>query len=128
MEFYRAHVLVCGGTGCTSSNSEKIRQEFIAQLNKNKLDKEVQIVVTGCFGLCAQGPIVIVYPEGAMYTMVRLEDVQEIVEEHLIKGRLVKRLMAGDKDHEDPSKSLENVDFFKRQVRIALRNCGVINP
>ncbi len=128
MEFYRAHVLVCGGTGCTSSNSEKIRQEFAAQLDKNKLDKEVKIVVTGCFGLCAQGPIVIVYPEGAMYTMVRVEDVQEIVEEHLIKGRLVKRLMAGDKEAEDPSKSLENVDFFKRQVRIALRNCGVINP
>jgi NADP-reducing hydrogenase subunit HndC len=128
MEFYRAHVLVCGGTGCTSSNSEKIRQEFTAQLNKNKLDKEVKIVTTGCFGLCAQGPIVVVYPEGAMYTMVRVEDVQEIVEEHLMKGRLVKRLMAGDKEAEDPSKSLENVDFFKRQVRIALRNCGVINP
>ena len=128
MEFYRAHVLVCGGTGCTSSNSEKIRQEFTAQLNKNKLDKEVKMVVTGCFGLCAQGPIVIVYPEGSMYTMVRVEDVQEIVEEHLMKGRLVKRLMAGDKDAEDSSKSLENVDFFKRQVRIALRNCGVINP
>ena len=128
MEFYRAHVLVCGGTGCTSSNTEKIRQEFTAQLNKNKLDKEVKIVTTGCFGLCAQGPIVVVYPEGAMYTMVRVEDVQEIVEEHLMKGRLVKRLMAGDKEAEDPSKSLENVDFFKRQVRIALRNCGVINP
>ena len=128
MEFYRAHVLVCGGTGCTSSNSEKIRQEFTAQLNKNNLDKEVKMVITGCFGLCAEGPIVVVYPEGAMYTMVRVEDVQEIVEEHLIKGRLVKRLMAGDKHAEDSSKSLENVDFFKRQVRIALRNCGVINP
>lgn len=128
MEFYRAHVLVCGGTGCTSSNSEKIRQEFITQLDKHNLDKEVKVVTTGCFGLCAQGPIVIVYPEGAMYTMVRVEDVPEIVEEHLMKGRLVKRLMAGDKDAEDPSKSLENVDFFKRQVRVALRNCGVINP
>lgn len=128
MEFYRAHVLVCGGTGCTSSNSEKIRQEFITQLDKHNLDKEVKVVTTGCFGLCAQGPIVIVYPEGAMYTMVRVEDVPEIVEEHLMKGRLVKRLMAGDKEAEDPSKSLENVDFFKRQVRVALRNCGVINP
>jgi NADP-reducing hydrogenase subunit HndC len=128
MEFYRAHVLVCGGTGCTSSNSEKIRQEFEAQLNKNNLEKEVKVVTTGCFGLCAHGPIVVVYPEGAMYTMVKVEDVQEIVEEHLMKGRLVKRLMAGDKEVEDPSKSLENVDFFKRQVRIALRNCGVINP
>ncbi len=128
MEFYRAHVLICGGTGCTSSNSDKIRQEFIAQLDKNNLDKEVKIVITGCFGLCAHGPIVVVYPEGAMYTMVKVEDVKEIVEEHLMKGRLVKRLMAGDKEAEDPSKSLENVGFFKRQVRIALRNCGVINP
>lgn len=128
MEFYRAHVLVCGGTGCTSSDSVKVKQEFEALLNKNKLDREVKVVTTGCFGLCAHGPIVVVYPEGAMYTMVRVEDVQEIVEEHLIKGRIVKRLLAGDKDAEDTSKSLENVDFFKRQVRIALRNCGIINP
>lgn len=128
MEFFRAHVLVCGGTGCTSSNSEKVRQEFEAQIQKKGLGKEVKIVTTGCHGLCAEGPIVVVYPEGAMYTMVRPEDVNEIVEEHLIKGRLVKRLMAGDKNAQDASKSLENVDFFKRQVRIALRNCGIINP
>lgn len=128
MEFFRAHILVCGGTGCTSSNSEKIKQEFTAQLIKNKLDKEVKMVTTGCFGLCAEGPIIVVYPEGAMYTMVRVEDVKEIVEEHLMKGRLVKRLLAGDKEATDTTKSLENVDFFKRQVRIALRNCGIINP
>ncbi len=128
MDFFRAHVLICGGTGCTSSNSQKVKQEFEAQLNKNKLDKEVKMVITGCFGLCAHGPIVVVYPEGVMYTMVRVEDVKEIVEEHLIKGRPVKRLMAGDTESEDTTKSLENVDFFKRQVRIALRNCGVINP
>ena len=128
MDYFRAHVLVCGGTGCTSSHSQKIREEFEAQLNKNKLDKEVKMVITGCFGLCAQGPIVVVYPEGAMYTMVRVEDVQEIVEEHLVKGRIVKRLLAGDKEAEDTSKALENVGFFKNQVRIALRNCGVINP
>jgi NADP-reducing hydrogenase subunit HndC len=128
MDFYRAHVLICGGTGCTSSNSNKIKQELEAQLNKNNLDKEVKVVTTGCFGLCAQGPIVVVYPEGVMYTMVRVEDVEEIVNEHLIKGRPVKRLMAGSKEIEDTTKSLENVDFFKRQVRIALRNCGIINP
>ncbi|MGE5614565.1 MAG: NADH-quinone oxidoreductase subunit NuoF [Bacillota bacterium] len=128
MVFYRAHVLVCGGTGCTSSNSAKIKQEFEIQLNKNKLDNEVKIVTTGCFGLCAEGPIVVVYPEGAMYTMVRVEDVKEIVEEHLLKGRIVKRLLAGAKEAEIGGKSLENVDFFKRQVRIALRNCGIINP
>lgn len=128
MEFFRAHVLVCGGTGCTSSNSEKIRQEFEAQISEKGLDKEVKVVTTGCHGLCAEGPIVVVYPEGAMYTMVRVEDVREIVEEHLIKGRVVKRLLAGNKEAADPSKSLENVEFFKRQVRIALRNCGIINP
>ena len=128
MEFFRAHVLICGGTGCTSSNSPEVKKELEAQLYKNKLDKEIKVVTTGCFGLCAEGPIMVVYPEGAMYTMVRVEDVKEIVEEHLIKGRLVKRLMAGDKETADPSKSLENVDFFKRQVRIALRNCGIINP
>ncbi len=128
MQIYRAHVLVCGGTGCTSSNSQKVMKELETLLNKNKLDKEVKIVQTGCFGLCAEGPIVVVYPEGSMYTMVRVEDVKEIVEEHLLKGRIVKRLLAGDSEAEDVSKSLDNVDFFKRQLRIALRNCGVINP
>lgn len=128
MEFFRAHVLVCGGTGCTSSRSEEIKKEFEVQLKKNKLDKEIKMVTTGCFGLCAEGPIIVVYPEGAMYTMVRPEDVKEIVEEHLIKGRIVKRLLAGDKEAEDTVKSLDNVDFFKRQLRVALRNCGVINP
>ena len=128
MDFYRAHVLICGGTGCTSSNSQKVKQELEAQINKNNLDKEVKVVTTGCFGLCAQGPIMVVYPEGVMYTMVKVEDVEEIVNEHLIKGRPVKRLMAGDKEVDDTTKSLENVDFFKRQVRIALRNCGIINP
>lgn len=128
MDFYRAHVLICGGTGCTSSNSQKVKQELEAQLNKNNLDKEVKVVITGCFGLCAEGPIIVVYPEGVMYTMVKVEDVEEIVNEHLIKGRPVKRLMAGDKDADDTTKSLDGVDFFTRQVRVALRNCGVINP
>ena len=128
MEFYRAHVLVCGGTGCTASNSAKVKQEFENLINKNKLDKEVKVITTGCFGLCAHGPIVVVYPEGAMYTMVKVEDVREIVDEHLIKGRIVKRLLAGDKEAEDTTKSLDNVDFFKKQHRVALRNCGVINP
>ena len=128
MEFFRAHVLVCDGTGCTSSKSEAIKKEFEVQLNKNKLDKEIKLVTTGCFGLCAEGPIVVVYPEGAMYTMVRPEDVKEIVGEHLLKGRVVKRLLAGGKEADDTIKSLDNVDFFKRQLRIALRNCGVINP
>ncbi|QNU67893.1 NADH-quinone oxidoreductase subunit NuoF [Ruminiclostridium herbifermentans] len=128
MHLYRAHVLVCAGTGCTSSNSVKVMEEMNTLLLANKLDKEVQIVKTGCFGLCAEGPIVVVYPEGAMYTRVEVSDVKEIVEEHLLKGRIVKRLLAGEKEAEDISKSLEGVDFFKRQTRIALRNCGLINP
>jgi len=128
MDLYRAHVLVCCGTGCTSSNSPKIIEEFEKHLAGNKLDKEVKVVKTGCFGLCAQGPIVVVYPEGAMYTMVHPEDVKEIVEEHLLKGRIVKRLLAGNKEAEDITKSLDNVDFFTKQKRVALRNCGIINP
>lgn len=128
MQLYRAHVLVCAGTGCTSSNSGKIMEEMEALLSSNKLDNEVKIVKTGCFGLCAEGPIVVVYPEGAMYTQVQVSDVKEIVEEHLLKGRIVKRLLAGEKEASDISKSLEGVDFFKRQMRIALRNCGRINP
>lgn len=128
MQLYRAHVLVCGGTGCTSSNSTKIMEELEAKLLENKLENEVKVVKTGCFGLCAEGPIMIVYPEGAMYTMVQVSDVKEIVEEHLLKGRIVKRLLAGDKEASDISKSLEGVDFFRKQLRIALRNCGHINP
>ncbi len=128
MQLYRAHVLVCAGTGCTSSNSLKIMEEMETLLSSNKLDKEVKIVKTGCFGLCAEGPIVVVYPEGAMYTRVEVSDVKDIVEEHLLKGRIVQRLLAGEKEAEDISKSLEGVEFFTRQTRIALRNCGRINP
>jgi NADP-reducing hydrogenase subunit HndC len=128
MDFYRAHVLVCGGSDCTSSDSEKVRQELENQINKNNLSKQIKVITTGCFGLCAEGPVVVVYPEGVMYTMVRVGDVEEIVKEHFINGRPVKRLMAGARETEDAIKSLDNVGFFKRQVRIALRNCGIINP
>lgn len=128
MQIYRAHVLVCGGTGCTSSNSEKIITELEAKLQENSLDNEVKVIRTGCFGLCAEGPIVVIYPEGAMYTMVQVEDIEEIVKEHLLKGRIVTRLLAGDKEEKDIAKRLESVGFFSRQMRVALRNCGVINP
>ncbi len=130
MNLYRAHVLVCGGTGCTSSGSGKILKEFETQLAEKGLDKEVKVVQTGCFGLCALGPIVIVYPEGAFYSMVKPEDVAEIVEEHLLKGRIVQRLLYEDTIHQDQDeiKSLNEVDFYKKQMRVALRNCGVINP
>ncbi|MBP5427121.1 MAG: NADH-quinone oxidoreductase subunit NuoF [Clostridiales bacterium] len=128
MDIVRSHVLVCGGTGCTSSNSGKIIEKFKEYLKENNIDKEVNVVRTGCFGLCAQGPIVVVYPEGAMYTRVSIDDVNEIVSEHLVKGKLVKRLLAGDKEAVDITKVLDKEGFFNRQIRVALRNCGVINP
>ncbi len=130
MNIYRSQVLVCGGTGCTSSGSMALIDEFEKQLEASKLADEVKIVKTGCFGLCALGPVVIVYPEGAFYSMVKVEDVKEIVEEHLLKGRIVQRLLYDESVHEgtDEIKSLNEVDFYKKQYRIALRNCGVINP
>ncbi len=130
MDIARGHVLVCGGTGCTSSGSENIIKEMEEQLRKNGLEKEIKVVKTGCFGLCALGPIMIVYPEGAFYSRVQVEDVKEIVEEHLLKGRIVKRLLYDETIHEgsDEIKSLNEVDFYKKQMRVALRNCGVINP
>ena len=127
MQLYRSHVLVCGGTGCTASNSNKIIDELEVQIKEFKLQDEVKVVKTGCFGLCAEGPIMVVYPEGAMYTMVKVEDIKEIVEEHLLKGRIVKRLLQGAKA-DDVDASIEESDFFKKQLRVALRNCGVINP
>ncbi len=128
MDLYRAHVLVCGGTGCTSSGSMQLVDEFEEQLKKNGLEKEVKVVKTGCFGLCALGPIVVVYPEGAFYSRVEKDDVAEIVTEHLLKGRIVKRLVYSETVEEDSIKSLNEVTFYKKQMRVALRNCGVINP
>ena len=128
MDFARAHVLVCGGTGCTSSGSAVIIDEFEKSLKENGLDKEVTVIKTGCFGLCALGPVVVVYPEGSFYSMVKPEDVEEIVTEHLLKGRIVKRLLYDETVEDDTIKSLNEVDFYKKQLRIALRNCGVIDP
>jgi len=129
MELARAHVLVCGGTGCTSSGSEKLIAKFESSLADKGLADEIKVIKTGCFGLCALGPIVIVYPEGAFYSMVKEEDVEEIVEEHLLKGRIVKRLLYKETVvDEENIKSLNEVDFYKKQQRIALVNCGVINP
>nr|WP_317413242.1 NADH-quinone oxidoreductase subunit NuoF [uncultured Solibaculum sp.] len=125
---YRSHVLICGGTGCTSSNSGKILEVMKEEVAKAGLTDEINIVHTGCFGLCALGPIMVVYPEGAFYSMVRPEDVPEIVQEHLLKGRIVKRLLYQETVQEDTIKSLNETDFYKKQMRLALRNCGVINP
>ncbi|MBP1743333.1 MAG: nuoF [Firmicutes bacterium] len=128
MEFYRSQVLVCGGTGCTSSGSNDICAALKSELAAKGLDKEVEVVKTGCFGLCELGPIVIVYPEGAFYSQVKVEDVTELVEEHLLKGRIVKRLVYHDAIEDDKIKSLNKVGFYAKQERIALKNCGVIDP
>ena len=129
MDLIRSHVMVCGGTGCSSSNSGEIIKEFEKQLAEKGLDKEVKVVRTGCFGLCQAGPVVIVYPEGAFYSHMTVENVSCIVDEHLIKGRVVKELLYKEAVEEDNTvKSLDNVDFYKKQKRIALRNCGVIDP
>lgn len=125
---YRSTVLVCGGTGCTSSHSDKIIEALHTELEKNELQKEVNVIRTGCFGLCALGPIMVVYPEGAFYSMVKPEDIPEIVEEHLLKGRIVTRLLYQETVQEDNVKSLKETKFYAKQKRVALRNCGVINP
>jgi NADH:ubiquinone oxidoreductase subunit F (NADH-binding)/(2Fe-2S) ferredoxin/NAD-dependent dihydropyrimidine dehydrogenase PreA subunit len=126
---YRSNVLVCGGTGCTSSNSEVIIERLKEEIKNHGLEKEVNVVRTGCFGLCALGPIMVVYPEGAFYSMVKPDDVPEIVEEHLLKGRIVKRLLYQETVVDDNAiKSLNETPFYAKQRRIALRNCGVINP
>ncbi len=125
---YRSHVLICNGTGCTASKSPEIMARLEKELVAKGIEKEVKIVKTGCFGLCEKGPILVIYPEGATYCHVTPNDIEEIVSEHLVKGRIVKRLLLGDKDAEDVARSLDNVEFFSRQFRIALRNCGVINP
>ena len=127
MDIYRSHVLVCGGTGCTSSNSPKIMEKFEEEIVKAGLEKEVKVVRTGCFGLCEAGPIVIVYPEGSFYSRVNVEDVPEIVNEHLLKGRIVHRLLHKE-DTGEVEMSLNNIGFYKKQKRVALRNCGVIDP
>ncbi|MBQ6425891.1 MAG: NADH-quinone oxidoreductase subunit NuoF [Clostridia bacterium] len=127
----RSHVLICGGTGCTSSNSPAIRKKMEESLAAHGLAEEIKVVQTGCFGLCALGPIMIVYPEGVFYSRVTVDDVEEIVENHLLKGRVVDRLVyneaaAGEEKHE--VSSLADTGFYKTQLRVALRNCGVINP
>jgi NADP-reducing hydrogenase subunit HndC len=127
MDIYRSHVLVCGGTGCTSSDSPKIMEKFNEEISKAGLDKEVKVVRTGCFGLCEAGPIVIVYPEGSFYSKVKVSDVPEIVGEHLLKGRIVHRLLYTE-DAGTVEMSLDNIEFYKKQKRVALRNCGVIDP
>ncbi|MBE5988327.1 NAD(P)-dependent iron-only hydrogenase diaphorase component flavoprotein [Lacrimispora xylanisolvens] len=125
---YRSHVLVCGGTGCTSSGSQQIMVKLRDELGKQGLSEEVSVVQTGCHGLCALGPIMIIYPDATFYAMVKEEDIPEIVSEHLLKGRPVERLLYDETVTPTGIKALSDTDFYKKQHRIALRNCGVINP
>ena len=128
---YRIHALICGGTGCTSSGSMDVKEALEKEIAARGLQDEVKIVQTGCFGLCALGPIMIVYPEGTFYSKVTADEIPEIVEEHFLKGRPVERLIYNDvaKDHDDDkAASLSDTEFYKKQKRVALRNCGVINP
>ena len=124
----KMHIMVCGGTGCTSSNSMKIIEGLESLIKINQLENDIKVVKTGCFGLCAEGPIMMFYPEHIMYTLVQPEDVNEIFESHIMNGTPVRRLLAGDKEAEKIENALENVDFFSKQKRVALRNCGAINP
>ena len=129
MAIARTHILVCGGTGCSSSHSQELIDAFHAQLQERGLAGEVQVIKTGCFGLCALGPVVIVYPEGCFYSHVTVEDIPEIVEEHILKGRIVTRLLYQETVVDDSTiKNLNHTKFYEKQTRVALRNCGVINP
>jgi len=125
---YKSHVLICGGPECSKSGIAEINKQFEKLLREKSIENEVKILKTDCFGLCEKGPIIVVYPEGTIYSEVTPEDIKEIVEEHLVNGRIVKRLTLGGKEAKEALKGLEDVSFFKHQMRIALRNCGVINP
>ncbi|MCK5812043.1 MAG: NADH-quinone oxidoreductase subunit NuoF [Clostridiales bacterium] len=125
MHIYSSHVLVCSGTTCSSKQSILIIDKLKDGIKRKKLNEKIQVITTSCFGLCTKGPIVVIYPEGAIYSNVTLNDIDEIINEHLVNGRIVKRLLSGDNNENN---SYETADFFKKQERIALRNCGVINP
>ncbi|MCQ2432150.1 MAG: NADH-quinone oxidoreductase subunit NuoF [Clostridia bacterium] len=126
---YKRNVLVCGGTGCTSSHSQDIIDTLNAEIAKHGMTDEIKVVRTGCFGLCALGPIMIVYPEGCFYSMIKAENIPEIVEEHFVKGNIVTKYLYKETVLEDGSiKKYNETDFYKKQIRVALRNCGVINP
>ena len=128
MAIIRSHIMVCTGTGCSASHSPKLIDLFNKELAEAGMDQEVRVVRTGCFGLCAMGPIVLIYPEGALYTNVKEDDVKEIVSEHIVKGRIVERLLHKESDEKGVTTSLTDTEFYKHQKRIALRNCGIINP
>ena len=130
MQIARSHALICGGTGCLSNNSMKLKDRLEEKLAELGIKDEIKVIMTGCFGLCAEGPIVVVYPEGSMYSRVSLKDIDTIAEEHLLKGRIVENLLITNRGeaYDEEGHQVENTDFFKRQKRVALRNCGRIDP
>ncbi|MBE5934474.1 MAG: NADH-quinone oxidoreductase subunit NuoF [Lachnospiraceae bacterium] len=128
LDGFKKHVLVCGGTGCTSSSSMKIIEALEKEIKAAGKENEINIVKTGCFGLCELGPIMIVYPEGAFYSRVEVENVSRIVKEHLVEGNIVTELLYDETVDGDKIKPLQETNFYKKQQRIALRNCGVIAP
>ena len=127
MKVFRAHILVCGGTGCRASASEAVHQEVVKEIAKKGLSNEVSIVETGCNGFCAAGPIMVIYPEGTFYQYVKAADVEEIVSEHIIKGRPVERLMYREPLTEKPIPHMQEIPFFGKQMLIALKNRGLID-
>ena len=128
MNKFRMHILVCGGTGCISSESQEVYDRFVAQIRENKLQNEVQVLKTGCFGFCEQGPIVKIYPDNIFYVKVTGQDVQELIAEHVIKGRIVDRLLYVDPIRGEHEAEHRHIPFYKSQIRIALKNCGIIDP
>ena len=128
MAKYKMHILVCGGTGCSASRSHEITKNLQAALKDKGLEEQVQVILTGCFGFCEKGPIVKVMPDNTFYTEVKPEDALEIVEEHVIKGRKVKRLLYTDPETKEHVADSKHMNFYKKQLRIALRNCGFIDP
>lgn len=128
MAKYKMHLLICGGTGCKASSSDAIAEKLKTELAANNLQDEVQVIMTGCFGFCEKGPIVKVLPDNTFYTQVKPEDAAEIVKEHVIKGRKVERLLYVDPAIKATVEDSKHMGFYRKQMRIALRNCGFINP
>ncbi|WP_319501195.1 NADH-quinone oxidoreductase subunit NuoF [uncultured Draconibacterium sp.] len=128
MTDYKMHLLICGGTGCKASESDEIKNRLNQLINEHGLADEVQVVLTGCFGFCEKGPIIKVLPDNTFYVQVTPHDVVEIVEEHIVKGRPVKRLLYTDPNSAEQISDSKGMDFYKKQIRIALKNCGFINP
>jgi len=128
MAKYNMHLLVCGGTGCRASEGEAIIENLKKELDAKGLAEEVQVIATGCFGFCEKGPIVKVMPDNTFYTQVKPEDAQEIIEEHIVKGRKLERLLYVDPEKEEKIPDSKEMGFYRKQIRIALRNCGMIDP